>query len=44
MMFGEPVFWRDTKKPAKLLIFDVRTALALRGPDWVCVGHAGAVR
>lgn len=28
-MFGEPVFWRDTMKPAKFLIFDVRAALAL---------------
>ena len=29
LMFGEPVFWRDTMKPAKFLIFDVRAALAL---------------
>ena len=28
-MFGEPVFWRDTMKPAKFLIFDVRAVLAL---------------
>lgn len=28
-MFGEPIFWRETMKPAKFLIFDVRVVLVL---------------
>lgn len=28
-MFGQPVFWRETMKPAKFLIFDGRVVLVL---------------